>query len=126
MTNENMTPERLEAIRQRVEKATQGPWNFEGNKWQDGYVIYSPIKRGFHNNGGEVAEVDDSYEPSDAEFIANARQDIPDLLAEVERLRYALESIVNIDGWYIDRDFDVNEACEKVDEIAKEALSTDD
>lgn len=91
-----MTPERLEAIRQRVEKATQGPWNFEGNKWQDGYVIYSPIKRGFHNNGGEVAEVDDSYEPSDAEFIAHAREDVPALLAEVERLRSAIDNAADL------------------------------
>jgi len=69
-----MTPERLADIKARAEAATPGPW---------GAVDFAlSTYCGFNN--------DSLAEPStfeDAVFIAYSRQDIPDLIAEVERLR---------------------------------------
>ncbi|MRX54642.1 hypothetical protein GJU41_11730 [Bacillus idriensis] len=50
---------------------------------------------------------------------------VPKLLAEVERLRFALESIVNIDGKYLDTEFDVEDAYDTIDKIALEAIRND-
>jgi hypothetical protein len=70
--------ERLEEIRAREEKATPGPWDSwridpsnAWSKWSFGNTQVNP---------------DDLYKP-DAEFIAHAREDIPFLLDEIERLR---------------------------------------
>jgi len=92
-----MDEKRLETIRARVEKATPGPWIH-----MDGDVFYGEI-RDVDNFDliAEVPEADDR--PEDFEFMAEARQDIPDLLAEVERLRSALSRI----GWIIDHDFPI-------------------
>lgn len=79
-----MNQERLDEIRERVAKATPGPWR----------VINHPLRTGV---GGIAAVADDElivetdsgyYPPMrpDADFIAHARQDVPDLLAEVARL----------------------------------------
>lgn len=67
-----MTPEQLIAIKERVAKATHGPWRsagLYGVRTQDDCALSIPLR------------------PSDATFIANARQDIPSLVAEVERLK---------------------------------------
>lgn len=70
-----MTPDELAAIKARTDAASEGPW--EADEWEI--------------NGAEwVAE---TYDPDDhgksrvnGNFIAHARQDVPALLAEVERL----------------------------------------
>ena len=58
----------LEAIRARAEAASEGPWYEEGWFTED--------------EDGDYVEI----EPADAVFISHAREDIPALLAEVERL----------------------------------------
>lgn len=73
-----ITPERLAEIKARCEKATTGKWCFDGLASGDIWSI----------NGDEaipIAIASSTHE--DAEFIAHARQDIPDLIREVERLR---------------------------------------
>ena len=91
----------LEAIRERADKATPGPWQWVekgvGEEWThhgpdlesatatvkiDRYVMPVAVLRswGHDADGLEVLE-------SDQEFIAHAREDIPALIAEVERLR---------------------------------------
>ncbi len=72
-----LTQEELEAIRKRAEKATEGNWYC---LTMDG-VTYDISSEG---TGIELAA---AYSASDAEFIANAREDIPKLLAEIDRLR---------------------------------------
>ena len=57
-----MDAERIAEIRERCDKASEGPW-----------VECSLVVHGLR--------------PCDAKFIAHSRQDVPDLLAEVERLR---------------------------------------
>jgi hypothetical protein len=84
--------ERLAEIRARVERATAGPWHVTGlpGQWlaADGYEtgmtyhVFESAQRG----DGECS----SMLKEDAEFVAHARVDVPDLLAEVARLTAAL------------------------------------
>ena len=79
----------LEVIKTRAEAATPGPWNWDTD-W---------LRQGTEQEGGEVVmRVEVVGEPDeteaqlviltrDATFIAHAREDVPALLAEVERLR---------------------------------------
>lgn len=84
--------DRLEEIRQRAEAATPGPWRAYGNTVEQ-------EKTGWHQVvGTELTGLPYmTYERlttknEDATFIAHAREDIPYLLAEVERLRAALDT----------------------------------
>ena len=94
-----MTEEQLNAIRERCEKATPGPW------------VKVPASPGtrlavFNRYGIEQPEDADGNSESicyatgwmiedNAEFIAHARTDIPALVAEVERLRSLVETLVD-------------------------------
>ena len=71
------TPD-LDAIRARAEAATPDPWivNYEE---EDNYSV-TP-------NGRWESGVAFAAKAPDAEFIAHAREDVPALLVEVERLR---------------------------------------
>lgn len=79
-----MTEERLNEIKVRIEKATTGPWD-TGKQYEQmdpGHYVYSKA-----NGLIVVAEEEGTIRENDANFIANARQDIPDLIAEIERVR---------------------------------------
>lgn len=67
----------LEAIRARKDAATPGPWDAPllGGVWTD-------------DDGGGWITTD--AEDANAEFIAHARTDIPDLLEAIDRLRSML------------------------------------
>ena len=80
-TNEPMPQEQLDAIQRRVGSATEGPWaHWRGwNQWDN--CIKGDSDEGMYT----VAEV--ISEAGNAQFIAHTREDIPALLAEVERLR---------------------------------------
>jgi hypothetical protein len=71
----------LAEIRARCEAATGGPWEV-GHKCE----IYT--------RHYQVGPIGDFWEPADARFTAHAREDIPALLAEVERLREPLRRCV--------------------------------
>ena len=75
--------EELLAIRQRAENATAGPWKafIEDRDMQCG--------SSFIQTNGEDIELTGATE-EDYDFIANARQDIPKLLDEIERLKSLL------------------------------------
>ena len=76
-----MTDAELQAIRERCEKATPGPWsgeygsvvNWKGNSFTMEWI---------DNRRASKAQRD-----ADCTFIASARSDVPALLAEVARLR---------------------------------------
>jgi hypothetical protein len=71
--NEMLTQERLDAITARCEAATPGPWKVvEGKSF------------GVQSENKNIANC---FRAENEQFIAHARQDIPALLAEVERLR---------------------------------------
>ena len=81
--------DRLNEIRARAEAATPGPWVAYGNTVEQ-------EKTGWHTVVGTemTGQAYMAYERlttknEDAIFIAHAREDIPYLLAEVERLRAA-------------------------------------
>lgn len=85
---EAMTAERIAEIKAREGKATPGPWvdSCEIKKTSRGVNACCGVRadRGI----GEICPlVAYGLKSEDAEFFAHARQDIPDLLAEVDRLR---------------------------------------
>lgn len=75
---EMLTNEQLDAIRKRAEAATEGPWYYD-------------------NQTGDLIEINTGKYPkkvladeATGVFLANAREDVPALLAEVERLQQRL------------------------------------
>lgn len=77
-----LTDERIRDIRERCEAATPGPWRavWKGNTIKS-HRVYA--------DGPEVRNIACGISPKteNAEFIANARKDIPALLDELDRLR---------------------------------------
>lgn len=106
--NKRMTQEQLEAIRKRAEAATAGPWELDGDDggiWNNGGFNFLGTARNFYDD--------------DANFIAHSREDIPALLAEVERYR-KIERRLNeevIRRAYITSDKQLFEDVGKVTEI---------
>lgn len=93
-----MSDDELMQIRERVKKATKGPWieDHNTNGWQGPIIIGSESTR---RKVADIAGLDNlSY--GCATFIAHARADIPALLAHIERLTEAAEYAVNILSGY--------------------------
>ncbi len=89
--SDTITEDALDAIRQRCTAATEGPWvaYVEGRDQAFGGATF--IMRGenrrrddLYLDGGTVADYD---------FVANAKQDIPLLLDEIERLHKEIEML---------------------------------
>lgn len=82
--DEPLTPNHLDEIVARHKAATAGPWTsfVEGRDHTSG--------SSFIRTGGDDIELSGATD-ADQDFIAHARQDIPRLLAEVERLRALLK-----------------------------------
>ena len=82
-----MTESELKEIEARTNASTEGPWrsavNYNGNPPRIYYMV------GDLDAKDGLARVVDSC---DAEFIANARTDVPALIAEVRRLRALIKS----------------------------------
>lgn len=83
---------RLQEIRERVEKAAEGPWEVDeemvylpGDEVLVRYAEGKAVRGKYfcQCDGGTTHEQDEA----DASFIAHAREDIPFLLAENDRLR---------------------------------------
>ena len=86
-----MNDAELAAIEARAAAATPGPWvRIRDHRWASDIYVHADAR---HDVAGRpVARVNEHYTPDvDAEFIAHARQDVPALLAEVRRLRGAIE-----------------------------------
>ena len=101
-----MTNEQLAAIKARCEKATPGPWEvrsiepeeFDAVSDDTFYIMADKWEVASITTYERVIEPDwqRDDDEADADFIAHAREDIPALLAEVERLRVALERVSKI------------------------------
>jgi hypothetical protein len=90
-----MTNEELEAIRARCDTATPGPW--VAGREADLMRPMQSFNVGFTRKAFDEAPLDSWWQwEANAYFIAHARADIPALLAEVERLRAALERVSKI------------------------------
>jgi hypothetical protein len=76
--------ERIAEIKTRCEAATLGPWNYFPKPKYKEFHVSLPIE----GYGMRYALFPDGCPTGqhDAEFIAHSRQDIPDLLDEIERL----------------------------------------
>lgn len=86
----------LDAIRARAEAATPGLWHGP-HDGEFGCVVQGDF--GWVTPGlGPEYDQDTDQGQADAEFIAHARQDVPDLLAEVERLRQHSITLNSL-GW---------------------------
>lgn len=77
---ERMTDEELAQIKERAEKATEGPWKCADTT--DGAWLL---------DDADLIVAGTFGREEDASFTAHAREDIPKLIAEVERLRERLE-----------------------------------
>lgn len=77
-----MTPEDLDAIRERANNATKGPWTWGDNRDGLGNKLHPAEYPGKYYPIADFEFTDDG----DAEFIAAARTDIPALLDHVVRL----------------------------------------
>lgn len=115
LTTEVLTQEQLEAIRKRAEAAFNGPWHLE-ERWSG---LTSVVGRYPFEIDGTFG-VADCLRNQDAEFIAHAREDIPALLAEVERLQDVIERAYKQSGEIRGRYGDyLDNVTLKVDDILK-------
>lgn len=111
-----MTPEELAAIKARAEAATPGPWSYYASPTSGGYKIQGIEKAWFYEATASTNE--------NADFITHAREDVPALVAEVERLRAALVKIAYND--YVEQNKDTFlSAGQRAYETARRALGLD-
>ncbi len=89
-----MTPERLAEIKARCEAATDGPWLDRGNCLEgqiEGYHLdFAQITTvGFDSEIALISsdQLATEQQVANGDFIAHARQDLPDCMAEIERLQ---------------------------------------
>lgn len=82
----DLTDADLDAIEQRANAATEGPWESGDDDWDGGYVRMPADGFGVAYIATHIQQGADEG-CADAEFIAHARGDVPVLLAEVRRLR---------------------------------------
>lgn len=82
MNSEQLNATRLAQIKERAEKATPGYWFADSHEWDGNKNLRYWTNSSALMGDGLCASVT----KADAEFIAHAREDIPQLVAEVERL----------------------------------------
>lgn len=102
-----ITPERLAEIREREQAATAGPWGtcYDG---KGTYAIQSgcrlSLATGFTSDGDIATlhgEHGDGQTYANADFMARAREDVRDLLAELDRVRAERDDLKNWHDNYV-------------------------
>jgi len=98
-----MNQEQLNAIKERVSKATSGPWLVAYDTDDRDHVIDIWFN-GKDNGHVEIHDNSFGNAPDNAKFISYAREDVPALVAEVEMLHKALEKVMEVEapimeGW---------------------------
>lgn len=85
MNHRPLTDTYLDEIRARCLASTPGPWRsyIEGRDHESGSSFIMTGEAGARGDDIELS----GASQADQDFIANARQDVPTLLAEVVRLR---------------------------------------
>ncbi|ETX07975.1 hypothetical protein [Candidatus Entotheonella palauensis] len=89
MNSQNRLPDEvLQRMQKRCAAATPGPWKsyIEGRDHTSGSSFIMTSEEDIELTGATEADQD---------FIAHARQDVPDLLEEVRRLRQRIEELEN-------------------------------
>lgn len=77
-------------IEARANAATEGPWKRESESRMGSY--------GIHNGDPDDLFVEVDFR-DDAEFIANARKDVPALLAPVREQKARLDAVRDLANW---------------------------
>ncbi|MEC2354093.1 hypothetical protein P9H15_10340 [Bacillus velezensis] len=91
--NEKLTKDQLEEIRQRVVAATGGKWFAEVNDGLMNHRTYYRVFSDIETDYSEVTFLIHKLEnKEDANFIANAHQDIPKLLDHIAFLNEVISS----------------------------------
>ena len=94
-----MTPERLQEIKARCEAATSGEWSYSIDvETEQPRTLFSD----FEGNEIDIAVFEtwdatgyDKEMLGNAQFIAHARQDLPDCLKEIGRLKGKAQAILD-------------------------------
>jgi hypothetical protein len=88
MSDDNITDDDLSAMKARMEATTPGPWTsyFEGRDHFSGDSFIQTSTQDIYITADDYAGGGGHF-AADQDFIAHARQDMPRLIAEVERLR---------------------------------------
>jgi hypothetical protein len=87
----------LDEIKKRCEAATPGPWRWAdwgaifGTREKEMFTLESSPLRSWWWSACVLSCEQEPDEPADKAFIAHAREDVPALVAEVERLQKLLE-----------------------------------
>lgn len=82
----------IDAIKARVENATDGPW-----AWSDAetFQAWPGSVRSTVMPDDFADEVAQTFQGQDAEFIAHARTDVPALVAKVERQAAIIKAVTD-------------------------------
>lgn len=110
---------RVEEIRDRLAKATPGPWEKEGKDFD--FVVRTETNKYLKGYGIRCGE-------KDADLIANAPQDLAYLLERCEKMREALKFYADTRSWQDtngDDSWDSPTHCDNGD-CAREALKESD
>ncbi|RSL28949.1 hypothetical protein D7Z54_33780 [Salibacterium salarium] len=83
----------IEAIRKRAEAATEAPWDDFDDNWDGSVYEYDALTESCVDI---IAECKTTNKLADAAFISAAREDVPRLLAEVERLQSIIRSVYSL------------------------------
>lgn len=108
--------ERVSAIRERLEKATKGPW------YQGSHAQPEPPTPDAVELSRLLCCFEDEGEPrfwdweGDGEFVANAREDLPWALERIEKLEAALRCAMN----NLDSDAEACSCCEEMRAMAEQ------
>jgi len=88
MADELITPEELAAMKARIAATTPGPWTsyFEGRDHYGGDSFIQTATQDIYISAEDYAGGGGHF-CADQDFIAHARQDMPRLIVEIERLR---------------------------------------
>jgi hypothetical protein len=91
ITGDEITGDELAAMKARIDATTPGPWTsyFEGRDHTSGASFIQTATQDIYITADDYAGGGGHF-CADQDFIAHARQDIPRLIAEIERLRSRL------------------------------------
>ncbi|MBU5266231.1 hypothetical protein [Virgibacillus proomii] len=81
-----LTKKQLEEITQRANKATEGKW--------DWVPVVDDETLFITGEDGNEAVAENVYTPQDAIFIANSRQDVPNLLEHISKQEAEIERLI--------------------------------